>query len=167
MPRPKTKEELVHLSNHNFLLLTEYVKSLPGKDKNRSFPKGMLNRNIRDILAHLHHWHLLFIHWYEVGMKGGKAAMPAEGYTWKTCAELNNWIQKKYSRKELSQVIKLLNKSHLKVQKIIESHTNEELFTKKLYKWTGSTSLGSYLVGSTSSHYDWGLKIMKKALKTN
>lgn len=52
-----------------------------------------------------------------------------------------------------------------KVFPIIEKHTDEELFTKKKYKWTGSTSLGSYLISATSSHYDWALKLMKKGLK--
>lgn len=36
-----------------------------------------------------------------------------------------------------------------------------ELFTKRLYSWTGSTSLGAYLVSSTSSHYDWGKKVKR------
>ena len=59
----------------------------------------------------------------------------------------------------------LFQKSFEKVFSIIEKHTDEELFTKKKYKWTGSTSLGSYLISATSSHYDWALKLMKKELK--
>ena len=42
---------------------------------------------------------------------------------------------------------------------------DEELFTKKKYHWTGSTSLGSYLVSATSSHYDWALKLIRKSIK--
>ncbi|MDR1911573.1 MAG: ClbS/DfsB family four-helix bundle protein, partial [Helicobacteraceae bacterium] len=37
----------------------------------------------------------------------------------------------------------------------------DELFTKNKYEWTGTTSLGSYLISATSSHYDWGLKTIK------
>ena len=58
----------------------------------------------------------------------------------------------------------LFQKSFEKVFSIIEKHTEEELFTKKKYKWTSSTSLGSYLISATSSHYDWALKLMKKGL---
>ena len=165
MPRPKSKKELVHLSTENFNKLTELVKNLDPAELKKQFPKGMLNRNIRDVIGHLHHWHLLFLEWYKVGMKGEKPAMPAEGYTWKTTSELNKEIQKEYRQVELKEMMKLFGRSHKKVQKIIEAHSNEELFTKKLYKWTGSTSLGAYLVGSTSSHYDWALKIIKKGLK--
>ena len=42
---------------------------------------------------------------------------------------------------------------------------DDELFEKKRYKWTGSTSLGAYLVSATSSHYDWAFKLIKKCLK--
>jgi hypothetical protein len=53
------------------------------------------------------------------------------------------------------------------VMGIIEKHSDHELFTKKLYKWTGSTSLGSYLVSNTSSHYTWAYDLIRKWLKAN
>lgn len=124
-----------------------------------------MNRNVRDILAHLYHWHLLFFGWYEVGMKGDKPAIPAEGYTWKTTPELNKWINEKYSNEKLSVIRKLLFDSHTKITELIESHSNEELFEKKRYKWTGSTSLGAYLISTTSSHYDWAFKLIKRVTK--
>jgi hypothetical protein len=49
--------------------------------------------------------------------------------------------------------------------KIIQKHSDKELFTKKLYIWTGSTSMGSYFVSATSSHYDWLVKKLKKLRK--
>jgi len=125
----------------------------------------MLNRNIRDVLAHLHHWHLMMIEWYNTGMKGENPEMPAKGYTWRTTPEFNKFIQKQYSTMELPSVKKLLKQSYLDLQNTIASHTNKELFEKQYYKWTGSTSLGSYLTSSTSSHYDWALKLIKKAVK--
>ncbi|KEQ37045.1 hypothetical protein SK137_1046 [Streptococcus mitis] len=44
---------------------------------------------------------------------------------------------------------------------MIEVFSNDELFTKGVYKWTGGTSLGSYFISSTSSHYGWALKKLK------
>jgi hypothetical protein len=55
-----------------------------------------------------------------------------------------------------------LAESHLACLKIIKEYTNEELFTKKYFNWTGTTSLGSYGVSATSSHYDWALKTIRK-----
>ncbi len=165
MPRPKTKDELLELSETNFVLLNELVDSYSTKEQAAEFPKGTLNRNIRDVLAHLHHWHSMFMDWYAVGMKGEKPVMPAEGYTWKTVPELNRVIREKYKNVALNEARVHLNQSYQQVQKIIEKHSNEELFEKKRYKWTGSTSLGSYLVSATSSHYDWAYKLIKKAKK--
>jgi len=59
----------------------------------------------------------------------------------------------------------MLTSSFNELQDIIRKHSNEELFEKKRYKWTGTTSLGAYLVSATSSHYDWAYKLIKKARK--
>jgi hypothetical protein len=48
---------------------------------------------------------------------------------------------------------------------LIQKHSDEELFTKKRYAWTGTTSLGAYMISATSSHYDWALKTMRPLKK--
>lgn len=165
MPRPDNKKDLLTLSQKNFKDLNDFVDSFAEEDQNKEFSEGTMNRNFRDVLAHLHHWHLMMIEWYTIGMKGDKPEMPAKGYTWKTTPELNRKIWETYRTKELKAVRTLLDQSFQDVQNITRNHTNEELFEKKKYKWTGSTSLGSYLVSASSSHYDWALKLMKKAKK--
>ena len=165
MPRPKTKSELVKLSEKNFLRLNELVDSLSVAKVQMSFPEGMLNRNVKDVLAHLHEWHLMLLDWYETDLMGEKPDIPRKGYTWKTLPDLNKAIWEKYKGEGLEKARSMLNESHMKVMSLIQSHTDEELFEKKRYKWTGSTSLGAYLISSTSSHYDWAYKLIKKALK--
>ena len=76
---------------------------------------------------------------------------------------INLEIFKKYSNTDLEEAKTLLNNSFAKIQKLIEKHSNEDLFLKQKYEWTGTTSLGAYLISSTSSHYDWAYKIIKKA----
>ena len=165
MPRPKTKAELLDLSQKNFKRLTEFVDSFSNQEKNTDFPEGTMNRNIRDVFTHLHHWHLMLIEWYTIGMSGQKPEMPAKGYTWKTLPDLNRVIFEKYRDTELEAAGNLLNDSFNDAQKLIRKHSNDELFEKKRYKWTGTTSLGAYLISATSSHYDWAYKLIKKAKK--
>lgn len=165
MPRPKNKEELIGLSQSNFKKLRDYVDSFSDEEREAEFPEGTMNRNIRDVLAHLHHWHLMMLEWYKIGMQGKMPDMPAKGYTWKTVPELNREIWEKYNDVDLADVRKMLNTSFTDIQEVIRKHTDDELFEKKRYKWTGSTSLGSYLVSATSSHYDWALKLIKKCKK--
>ena len=162
MPRPKTKTALLSLSQSNYDRLLALVDSLPPEDRESEFPEGYLNRNISDVLAHLHHWHHLFLTWYAVGMKGEKPDMPAKGYTWKTLPELNREIWTKYKDYGLESSQKLLDQSFAQIQEVINGHSQEELFEKKKYKWTGTTSLAAYLISATSSHYDWAYKLIGK-----
>jgi hypothetical protein len=165
MPRPKTKTALLELSQQNFKALNDYIDQLDPAAQEANFNKKGLNRNIRDVLAHLHHWHIMMLTWYDVGMKGKKPMMPAKDYTWKTVPLLNKWINEHYQNKSLKEVRLLLVESFQSLQEIIHQHTEKELFEKKYYKWTGTTSLGSYLISATSSHYEWGLKLINKARK--
>lgn len=165
MSRPKSKQELLDLSQANFSKLLNYIDSLRPDVAESEFPKGYLNRKVEDVLAHLHEWHLMMLRWYEEGMAGKNPKMPAPGYSWKDLPELNRQIWKKYHAFDLEEVRALVEKSFAMVYRIIESHSDEELFTKKKYHWTGSTSLGAYLISATSSHYDWALKLIKKCLK--
>jgi hypothetical protein len=165
MPRPKTKKELLELSQTNFDKLINLVDSYSTEEQLEEFPPGSLNRNIRDVLAHLHHWHGMMLTWYRIGMKGEKPEMPAKGYTWKTVPALNKWIWEQYNDQALEVVREKVSKSHEDVVALIKAHTDEELFEKKRYKWTGSTSLGAYLISATSSHYDWAFKFIRKAKK--
>jgi len=165
MGRPKNKEELQKLSKENFDKLLNQVKELVDQKRDVAFPEGYLNRNIKDVLAHLHEWHNMMLHWYKVGMSGEKPDMPKKGFTWKTTSDLNRIIWNTYKDEKLDTILDNLKKSHKKVRALIEKHSDEELFTKKKYKWTGSTSLGAYLISSTSSHYDWAFKLIKKCTK--
>ncbi|WP_424961222.1 ClbS/DfsB family four-helix bundle protein [Ekhidna sp.] len=165
MPRPKSKNELLEQSEKNFNKLIEFIGSFSTTEQEEEFAPGTLNRNIRDVLAHLHHWHLLFLDWYNVGMSGSKPEMPAKGYTWKTTSELNHDIREQYKHLKVDLVHDKFKRSHNQLMELINRHTNDELFEKKRYKWTGSTSLGAYLVSSTSSHYDWAFKLIKKGRK--
>lgn len=164
MPRPKTKEALLDLSKVNYDILCSLVDQSEEQGiAENTFPVGTLNRNIRDVLCHLHEWHKMMQSWYSVGMKGNKPKMPAPGYTWKTLPALNQKIRDTYIEVDLKEARRLLDTSYHEVRHIISSHTDEELFEKKRFGWTGSTSLGAYLISNTSSHYEWAIKLIKRA----
>ena len=100
MSRPVNKSELLSQSRNNFDRLNNYINSLSDEVQQQEFIPGTLNRNIRDVLAHLHHWHLLMRNWYETGMAGKKPDIPAKGYTWKTTSQLNQKIKENYEINE-------------------------------------------------------------------
>lgn len=55
----------------------------------------------------------------------------------------------------------MLQRSHNDVLALIEGFSDEELFTKGVYKWTAGSTLGAYFISSTASHYDWAIKKLR------
>jgi len=165
VPRPKTKAELQNASRHAYAQLDSISRGLTQAQRKATFPLKHRDKNVRDVFAHLYEWQLMMLTWYKIGMAGSKPDMPAKGFTWKTTPELNAVIWGKHQKTSMKQAQKKLTTSHEALQQIIASHTNDELFTKRRYPWTGTTSLGSYLVSATSSHYDWALKILRRYVR--
>lgn len=165
MPVPKTKKELIQQSQKNYQRLINLISSFSESKKTEDFKPGTMNRNIRDVVGHLYHWHLMFLDWYKVGMKGEKPEMPAKGYTWKDTKALNRFIWEHYQDHGLTELLDRLKKTHSKVMKVIDEHTDEELFEKKRYAWTGTSSLATYIRSNTLSHYNWAYKLILKAQK--
>ena len=163
MARPTSKKDLLEVSEENFTKLFSLVDTF---DEDAQVAEYIFDnnrdKNIRDILTHLHHWHLMVLEWYEVGMRGEKPDIPAKGYNWRTTPALNREIWKMYQETTFQESIVLLIGSHKEVTNIIKSHSNEELFEKKQYKWTGNNAMGAYFASSTSSHYDWAMKHLKR-----
>lgn len=163
MPRPQSKPDLIQAANDQFAKLWKLIDSMSEEEQNAAFLFEDRDKNVRDVLIHLYEWHQMLQRWYQVGtLEGGIPHVPGEGYTWKTLPALNREIWQRYQDVSLPAAKEMLKESHEMVMRLIESHTNEELFDRGVYKWTKSSTLGAYFIGSTSSHYDWAMKKLKK-----
>ncbi|PID27735.1 MAG: hypothetical protein CSB55_08065 [Candidatus Cloacimonadota bacterium] len=172
MARPKTKIDLLEASKNNFEKLCKTIDKLTKEEFTTEFnfsdnPKlkeahWKRDKNVRDILVHLYEWHMLLINWITENKAGRKSDFLPKPYTWKTVAEMNVGFWEKHQTVSYEESAEKLKQSHEEVLKLIESFTNEELFTAKYFPWTGTTSVGSYCVSSTSSHYDWAIKKINK-----
>ncbi len=119
------------------------------------------DKNLRDVLIHLYEWQQLLLNWVHSNQKGQERTFLPEHYNWKTYGQMNDAFWKKHQKTTLEEATRLLAQSHREVLELIEGFSTDELFTKGSYQWTGGTSLGSYFVSNTSSHYDWALKKLK------
>ena len=131
------------------------------KDQKKKEAHWKRDKNLRDVLIHLYEWQQLLLTWVHSNQEGHERPFLPEPYNWKTYGELNVAFWKRHQKTSLEEATRLLKQSHREVLVLIEVFSNDELFTKGVYKWTGGTSLGSYFVSSTSSHYDWALKRLK------
>ena len=161
MPRPKTKEELMLASKENYEKLNRFISQLSEDELQTPFdfsrePKKKeahwkRDKNLRDVLIHLYEWHQLLLTWVHSNQKDHERPFLPEPYNWKTYGEMNVAFWKKHQKTSLEEATRLLEQSHREVLELIEVFSNDELFNKGVYKWTGGTSLGSYFVSSTSS----------------
>ncbi|MCL3860704.1 ClbS/DfsB family four-helix bundle protein [Actinotalea sp. K2] len=162
MPRATTRDELLASSDRAYTALATVLDRLPRTALQAPFPFEDRDRCVRDVLGHLHAWHLMMLGWYDEGSRGLRPAIPAPGHTWRTLPALNQEIWERYQEVDLSVVRADLDASHRQIQDLIGRHTDAELFTKRLYPWTGTTSLGAYLVSATASHYTWAVTKLRR-----
>lgn len=74
---------------------------------------------------------------------------------------MNIEFWKKHQNTSLEDAKSMLEKSHNEILKLAGTFSNEELFSKDVYEWVGGSTLGSYFVSNTSSHYNWAMKKLK------
>lgn len=166
MARATTKEQLISNSEENFTKLFTLINSFEEDELVATFNFEDRDRNIRDVLVHLYEWHQLLLTWINSNQSGQKVNFLPEPYNWKTYPQMNVEFWKKHQNTPFVDSISMLKQSHATVMTVIDTFSNEELFTNKYFDWTGTTSLGAYCVSATSSHYDWAIKKIKKHKKS-
>ena len=171
MPRPQTKNDLLEAAELNYNKLLELIDSMTETELNTEFdfssdPKKKeahwgRDKNLRDVLIHLHEWHNLMIEWVANNRAGSRKPFLMEGYNWKTYGQMNLVFWQRNQSVSLEEALEQFKESHRKVIELIESMSNEELFQKNAFDWVGGSTIGSYFVSVTASHYDWAMKKLK------
>lgn len=166
MARPTSKAELITAANARYDRLWQMIDGMGEVAQEATFAFEDRDRNLRDVLMHLHEWHRMVQTWHRIGtLEGGMPDVPGKGYTWRTLPALNAEIWRGCQDVPLAQAKERLRDSHAMVLALIEPHTEEELFGRGVYRWTKTSTLGAYFISSTSSHYDWAMKKLKKHIK--
>ena len=171
MPRPTTKAQLIAAANAQWEKLWAMIEAMPterrqaafdfGEDPKRKEAHWARDKNLRDVLAHLCEWHRLLLDWAPANLGGEARPFLPEPYNWKTYGDMNVEFWRKHQLTPCEGAEAALRESHGNVMALIETFTDEELFEKKHFPWTGTSSLGSYCVSVTASHYDWAMKKIK------
>ena len=171
MARPQTKEELLATAKTNYNKLLELIESMSDSELNTEFDFSAdvkkkeahwsRDKNLRDVLIHLHEWHSLMLEWVQNNKAGICKPFLMEGYNWKTYGDMNILFWKRNQTVSLEEAMEQFKDSHNKVMIEIEKMTNTELFQKNVYDWVGGSTIGSYFISVTSSHYEWAMKKLK------
>lgn len=175
MGRPTTKTELLEAANSNYKKLFDFTSTMTEqelqtpfnfeKDIKKKEAHWKRDKNLRDVLIHLYEWHKLLLNWVSANQKGISSPFLPAPYNWKTYGEMNMKFWKKHQDTSLEEAKKLLEQSHQEILQLADTFSDKELFTKGVFPWVGGSTLGSYFISTTSSHYDWALKKLKSHKK--
>lgn len=164
MGRPATKAELIAAAHSEFERLWAAVDAVPVHERVRG---GVCEAwSVKDLLAHLHAWREMTLSWEQAGSAGETPPIPAQGYSFAETPALNSMIHERTRNDDWDDIVARLRATHAELMNVIESYSEDDLFTKQRYAWTRSTSVGAYLASATSSHYAWASKLIRKWAKT-
>lgn len=171
MSRPTTKKDLLIAATANYEKLNALIANLTEKELSTPFDFSedikkkeahwKRDLNLRDIYIHLYEWHQLLLHWVQANQEGDHKPFIPQPYNWKTYGEMNVEFWQKHQNTPLAEAERMFAKSHADIIALAETFTNEELFSKGAYPWVGGSTLGSYFVSVTASHYEWAMKKLK------
>ena len=178
MPRPTNKSDLIKAANDEFAKLCDILQNSPKEllrsDFKGALPKNRRDKNARDVLAHLFEWQKMLENFIlnNLDLSGDKATPKAvvtpflpQPYNFKTYPKLNVELHKKHQNTSFKTAFSELKASHERVLRLLEKINESDLFTKAKFKFTLTSSLASYAISSTSSHYVWAIKQLKSGFK--
>lgn len=165
MPRPSTKQQLLAAASQEFERLWEAVDAVEPIELDEPGVCG--DWSVKDLLAHLDAWHELFLEWERIGAAGDQPAVPAPGFTFRETPVLNDQIFERCRHDTWKEVTNRLRSSHRQVVDVLARYPADDLFAKRRFAWTGSTSVGSYAVSATSSHYAWAVTHVRRFSKVS
>ena len=175
MARASTKPELIASAATQFDKMQKLIASMSEEHQNtefnfeekasRSQAHWKRDKNLRDVLIHLYEWHQLLLAWVKANKNGEARPFLPAPYNWKTYGQMNVEFWEKHQSTSYEKARELLEQSHAEVMAMLETLTDDELFTKKYYDWTGTSTLGAYCISATASHYDWAMTKIKAHIK--
>ena len=172
MARPTTKEILAIIAQEKFDKMWSIIDKMSRTQQEAPFSPEMASagkethwardKNLRDVLVHLYEWHQLLLAWVKANTNGEKRDFLPQPYNWRNYPDMNVAFWEKHQATTLPKAKGLLKDSHAEVMKLLDHFSQEELFSKQSFSWTGTTTLGAYFISATASHYDWAIKKLKK-----
>ena len=153
MPRPTSKHDLLEAIERERGKLDAVLETLTPE---RMVEPGVVGAwSVKDVLAHLGEWEQMALGWYRAGLRGEVPELPAPGYKWNETPRLNRAIFERHRDRPLDEVVAWFRSAREEMRGVIESLTDEQLFTPGRFAWTRKNTLGTYFVSATSSHDLW------------
>lgn len=159
MSKYTTKQELLDDIVKERAKLATLLADIPDSRKNEEVTDGM---SVKDFLAHRTEWGRMVLRWYTEAKAGGSPAVPSAKYKWNQLNELNAEIYQQFKDTSLDDIVRNYQAVHDELFELVQTLSQEELFTKTLYPFTRSSDLASYFNSATVAHYKSAAKHIRK-----
>jgi hypothetical protein len=163
MAKQKSKAELL---NDILVERTRLERNLDNLTEMEMTQPGVVGEwSIKDVLAHLTAWEELFLSWYAAGVQGREPEIPPVGMGKKAIDALNQKIFAQYRQTPLNEVLTEFHASFQQILTVLQTVTEEDLFSPRRYAWTGNLVLADYVAGNTCNHDVWAKTQIHRWLK--
>ncbi len=163
MPKPTTRADLLKEIYAEREKLEALLKTIPPDEF--SGKKVVGEWTVKDVLSHLIAWEQMVILWVKSGYEGKTIPIPAEGFKWSELPGLNENIYQEHKEESSSEVLAKFDHSYHQILDLLNSISEQDLFTPGLHKWQNKNMLAAYFKSAMSSHYLWARKEIVKGLK--
>lgn len=173
MPQPQDKSSLLEQAQQSYSTLMDLITSteskpletdfepLPASTKCTTFAQG---NNLRDLLVHAYEWQRLQSAFVDNIRKGEPRDFIPDPYR-KNYKEMDQANWQRHQSTPLDKSIALLQGSHKEMIDLMETFTQDQLFEKKVFKVTYTTTMAAYFISVTISPYTQILKRLKSHLR--
>ncbi|MGX5695959.1 ClbS/DfsB family four-helix bundle protein [Agromyces soli] len=119
------------------------------------------DRDLQDVVNHLHAWHVLLLGWLDAIAAGRAPAYPAEGRGWAQLDELNRELRDTYRVREFDTAWRRLQTSHVGVLARVGALDEAELFDAARFAWLGGSPLAEPVHECLGGHYAWAVETIE------
>jgi len=159
MARATSKSQLLDEIARERRRLEELLASIPADRKVEEVAYGL---SVKDLLAHRTEWARMLLHWYDQARAGSVPAVPSAEFKWNQLPALNAQIQRRFSDVPLERVEKDFVDVHDRLYTVVAAMTEDELFGRRHYSFTGSTTLAAYVTSASAAHYRSATKLIRR-----
>ncbi len=162
MPAATTRADLLAVTEKEFAKLTKLLEDL---DDAAALYEFQDSSSIKDVIGHRAHWSDLFLGWYEQGQKTGQADIPAKGYKWSQVKEYNARLRDQQRGLSWGEVCAMLNDSHTRLIRFIESQTDSALYAGPMKGGNGKWTTGRFAEAAGASGYRSAAKFVRGSIR--
>jgi hypothetical protein len=176
MTKPTNKKELIAFMQEGYAKLNEQISKLSAdaavapfnfpSDPKKCGVRWMHDRCLRDLLAHLHEWQVLMRVFVQNIREGNPRDFLPDEYR-KNYHEMDKMIVEKHQGTSLEEAKSLLAQTHQEMLSLADTFSDEELFSKGVYKCTYTTTMAAYFESITTSPYSQAVKLLKTHQKNS